>query len=58
MPICWCMLETVVSVSLSACSLLQWTNVCVCVCVLDEVLQDVKEEDISQELVKKFDAEK
>ena len=31
---------------------------CVCVWLLDEVLQDVREEDISQELVKKFDAEK
>ena len=34
--------------------------VCMCVCVhaLDEVLQEVKEDDISEELVKKFDAEK
>ena len=57
MPTCWYMSETVVLVSHSI-HIIHF-NWCLCVVSLtEEVLQDVKDDDISEELVKKFDAEK
>lgn len=71
MPTCWCMFGIAVSVSASQMNSTLYMAIthhmcvhnippalCSACCIAGDVLQEVKETDISEELVKKFEEEK